>query len=296
MSGRPRGEDGWHASVATVALLVLLVGGCAPRRPGSAADLARRERTAEPGPPVVVNLEGTKFTVKDLKGRPVLEADHARVSGGFSPAGDVAPIRMEQGKATLYREGQPYLHLTAPEAVWADGRLRADRTIRLATPDGETVLDGATGEWNAESGEVVVTRGRSETRRRGRVELVAEGERIVYHDAVLTIPNGGRAWQPDDGNEVRAANARFDHRSGVLTAGGGIVFTNRERTAVRAGAVEWFTRANRLRARGGVRMESPDAIASGDRLEANTALKRIRVIGSGRIQLRRLPRPAAQRS
>ncbi|MBI3912253.1 MAG: LPS export ABC transporter periplasmic protein LptC [Armatimonadetes bacterium] len=290
---RRGGADSKALVALALAVLIGVSAGCAPRRPRGQGEVVAphpEEGTA----PVDVRISKGEFTVDDVRGRRLLEAQHDQIKGGYQPGtSQHTPVRMANVRARLFKEGHPQLVVTAPAAIWESGLLRAEQSVHLESVDGKTLLDGERGVWTAKTGGLVLEQARCRTLSGGKEDMRAEGPRAEYLDGVVTMPAGVRAFRPAEGSEARAQRGRWNTATGEMNAWGKVVFTNRAGRRVRADEARWLTRAQRINARGSVYLESPEGHATARRLDANTALKTVRLSGSARIWFNRLARRKA---
>lgn len=245
--------------------------GCRSRREmvrdGVKTQVRRELRKAKKNPSLStlrVTGDRNSFAVMDEQGRPLLEARVERIDGAVRPdQGIQGPVMMRRAKCRLYQQGKPQLDLEAPEATWDGERLVAGKTAHGKTADGKMVLDAKTAAWTATGGLLALEGARLDSLEKGKPTFTAEAARAEVAGTVITMPAGAVGRNPE-GQQLRADRVRWYRDTGKLEATGNVVVSDRE------------TRV------------------SGERLQADTRLKKGRFSGGTRIHARAGRLPLAQ--
>lgn len=268
-------------SVCLICFCFLVIGalGCGrfrsrPTRPVTAEPVSGAEKPAEELKTRVadVTVRGSSFEARDPEGRLVLSLQVASTQTALSAARGVeGAVTLERIDGILYREGEPSLWVKAPEAVWENGVLRAVKGVRSGSADGRLACEGARAEWTASTDLLRVQRARCDARDQ-RVEmgskparpsttLRAEGPLALWHEGRLTMPEGFKA-RTTDGATLEARQLVWRPEVARVLATGDV-------TATRHGARIW-----------------------GERLVADTQLRRIQVTGRRPTMAQAPARPA----
>lgn len=266
--------------VLTVACLLvgpsLLVGcGGGKREKGSTRDLAREirrqgkgdpkkqaEKPVEP-PTFTVSATGNKFTVDDQRGHHIIEAQVEKVDGAFQPGkGQQGLVKLNRVKCRLYQQGKPQMDMQAPFATWDGEQLVADRTAHAVTVDGQTIVDAQHAVWTSDTGALDLRQAKVQGMKQGKLDFTAEGRVARVVGPTVTVPSGGRAWNPL-GQQVEADRIVWQRETGKLDANGNVVLTDE------------------------------DTVITGRRLLADTRLKRGRITGGAKVVTKK---PARKRT
>lgn len=210
-----------------------------------------------------VSLEATnnEFRADDAKGNRILEARVGKLHGGLDQRGVRGPARFESADCRLFEKGKLSLNLKTPEATWDGKHLTTDKTAHAVTPDGKTVMDAQKAVWTRATGHLDLTSAKLQSMKAGKVDFSAEGPRAEVLNHVVTMPAGGKARNAE-GQQLEA-----DH-------------------------IRWFMDTGKLEARGHVVLSQDGTVITGQRLTADTKLKRGHLRGAARVKLTRLSTPA----
>lgn len=249
-------------NIGVVSAALISAAGCRPQ-PSVGADstaralrrAAREKRAGITQLPTTIVGTGNSFKIADNQGRPILEAKVEKVDGKVQMGkGLDGPVKFLKADCRLFKEGVRQLDLQAPEAVWDGVNLVAEKTAHAVTPDGNTIIDSQKATWTAASGNLDLETAKVQRLKGGKLEFTADGPKALVANQVVTMPAGGT------GRNAAGQVMRADH-------------------------VRWHTKTENVEARGNVVVTDAGTRASGQRLVANTQLKRGRLSGGARIQM-----------
>src|SRR5262245_1652527 len=127
------------------AVLLLGLAGC--KRPRWAAPAGKAAKEKDPG--LSVEIKGPRFVVQDRFGVPVMIATSKSSGGQISQGTDQdGPITFTDPDCMLYRNGKEDMRLTAPTAVWRDGKLFAGSGAHVEMVDGSLKADAQRAVWD----------------------------------------------------------------------------------------------------------------------------------------------------
>lgn len=249
-------------TAAGLALAATALGGCGGPAGGPEPSLGQaiQRKIREEAKPSTLTFRGTKgnsFRVDDEQGRRILEAQVATVDGAVQPGkGLQGPVRLKQAKCRLFQGGRPSLDLQSPEFTWDGKELKSEQAAHAVTADGSTIIDAGRATWTAAGGVLELEQAKLQSRRGGRVDFTAEGPRARVAEGIVLLTEGAVA-RGDQGHEMRARRVR------------------------------WELRTARLEATGGVEVRADGTTVSGERLLADTRLKRGRFTGKTKVRIRK---------
>lgn len=249
---------------------LLLVSGCGGKgkESGSGPDLARelkrevQKKAKEAGkkyipPTFKISANENKFNIDDEKGKPIIQADVVKVEGAFTPGkGAEGPVKLTTIKCRLYQQGKPQMDFQAPFATWDGKQLVADRTAHAVTSDGETIVDAQRAVWTASTGHLDLTQAKVQGMKQGKMDFTAEGRVAHVRGSVVNVPSGGQA-RNSQGQQMRADRIVWQRQSGKVEATGHVTLTD------------------------------ADTVITGQKLLADTRLKKGRITGGARIRHKR---------
>jgi hypothetical protein len=224
-------------------------------------DKARKDPAASS-----IKVTGNKnsFVVDDALGNHILEAKVDQVDGAMRPdKGIDGPILMHKAKCLLYQKGKPQMHLDAPEATWDGERLIANKTAHGKTAEGDMVVDSRTAIWTSGTGVLLMDDAKMQSLKQGKITFNADAPKAEVKGQWVTMPAGAVGHNPD-GQKLKANHVRLFRDTGKLEARGDVVVTDGETTV------------------------------SGQRLQADTRLKKGRFSGATRVMAKSGKLPLAQ--
>lgn len=255
--------------LAALPVALLLVAGCGGKDKGAAGpDLARelkrqvQKKAKAEGekyvpPTFKLSANDNKFNIDDEKGTPIIQADVAKVEGAFTPGkGPEGPVKLTTVKCRLYQQGKPQMDFQAPFATWDGKQLVADRTAHAVTADGKTVVDAQRAVWTASTGHLDLQQAKVQGMKQGKLDFTAEGRVAHVRGPVVNLPSGGRG-QNSEGQRLQADRVVWQRETGKLEANGHVTLTD------------------------------VDTVITGQKLLADTRLKRGKMTGGARIRHRR---------
>jgi len=203
-----------------------------------------------------VSGDRNSFVVDNEKGQRILEAKVERIDGAMRPdQGIQGPVLMKKVKCRLFQQGKPQLDLVAPEATWDGVKLLAGKTAHGTTPDGDTVIDAQKAIWTAAGGALDLEGATVVSLERGKPTFTAQAAKANVDGDIVTMPAGATGNNPE-GKRLQANHVR------------------------------WFRDSGKLEANGDVMVADKDTEVSGQRLTANTKLKKGRFTGKTRVRAR----------
>jgi len=209
--------------------------------------------------PVTVQATGNSFTIDDAQGRRLLEAKVHKLDGTVDlEKGLQVPIKLQQAKCRLFRGGKPQMDLESPTAIWDGKQLIADKSAHAVTSDKQTIIDSGKAVWTADTGHLALDNAKLQAKRQGKLDFTAEGPKALVAEQLVTMPAGGAGRNPE-GQQLTADHVRWRMDTGKLEADGNVVILD-----------------------AGTRI-------TGERLKADTKLKKGRLTGGTRIQLKKTP-------
>jgi hypothetical protein len=215
-------------------------------------ELRQREKEAAP---LDVETRGGAFSVDDEKGRRLIEAKVGKMTGSVrAGVGLHGPVRLETVECRLFQDGKPQMTLKTPAAVWDGKQLVSDKTVHAVTTDGRTVIDARKATWTAEGGRLLLERAKLQGMKGGKVDFTAEGPRADVLNGIVTMPAGGTG-RSAEGQQLTAGHVRWNLDTSRLEAHRSVVLTD-----------------------AGLRV-------AGERLVADTKLKKGRLTGGTRVLL-----------
>lgn len=224
-------------------------------------DKAKKDPSA-----ATIKVTGNKnsFVVDDALGNHILEAKVVQVDGSMRPdKGIEGPVLMHNAKCLLYQKGKPQMHLDAPEATWDGQRLVANKTAHGKTAEGDMVIDSQTAVWTSETGVLLMDAAKMQSLKKGKVTFNADAPKAEVRGQLVTMPAGAVGHNPD-GQQLKADHVRLFRDTGKLEANGHVVVTD------------------------------GNTVVSGQRLQADTRLKKGRFSGSTRVMAKSGKLPLAQ--
>jgi hypothetical protein len=202
---------------------------------------------------------GTTFSLDDPNGLPILKASAEKFQGLVrGSAGLQGPVTLQQARCQLFEKGKPSMTFESPEAVWDGEHLSSEKTARAVMSDGNTRIESQKAVWTAATGALAVDGAELQGFRRGKVEFTATAPHADIVQGTATMPRGALGRNAA-GQQLKGDVMRWQLRSGKLEADGHVVLTD---TGIEV---------------------------TGDRLRADTRLKKGRLTGSSRYRGRRLP-------
>ena len=260
------------AAGALLATLTSGLVGCRSRsqliREGIKQEVKERLDKAKKDPAassIKVTGNNNSFVVDDALGNHILEAKVEKVDGAMRPdRGIEGPILMHQAKCLLYQKGKPQMHLDAPEATWDGQRLVANKTAHGRTAEGDMVVDSQTAIWTSDTGVLQMDAAKMQSLKKGKVTFNADAPKAEVRGQLVTMPAGAVGNNPD-GQRLKADHVRLFRDSGKLEARGHVVVTD------------------------------GDTTVSGQRLQADTRLKKGRFSGNTRVIAKSGKLPLAQK-
>jgi hypothetical protein len=278
----------WLAVCAAAVFLTGCSRGAAPPERAAAPPPAG-EPSQHRGPTVTATGRGNTFHLDDPQGRRVLEAEADEVDGTLKPGlGFDGDVVFRQVRARLFREGEPQIDLVTSEARWDGERLISDHKTQGTTPDGLTQLEAEKSVWTAKTGELALEQARVETLPKNPGPKVKT--RVIHARKVFLF---------NENDETRAEEARMESmrnqtvdftitaaRASVLddvvTMPAGATGRSPNGTQVKGDRVRWNIHSGDLEAVGNVSLTNPTSRLTGERLKANTELKKGRFLGRTR--------------
>lgn len=213
-----------------------------------------------------IRVTGNKnsFVVDDALGNHILEAKVEQVDGAMRPdKGIQGPVLMHKAKCLLYQKGKPQMHLDAPEATWDGVRLVANKTAHGKTAEGDMVVDSRTAIWTSGTGVLQMDDAKMQSLKQGKVTFNADAPKAEVRGQLVTMPAGAMGRNPE-GQQLKANHVRLFRDTGKLEAHGNVVVTD------------------------------GDTTVSGQRLQADTRLKKGRFTGATRVMAKSGKLPVAQ--
>jgi lipopolysaccharide export system protein LptA len=205
---------------------------------------------------LTVTGDRNSFNVDNEKGQRLLEAKVEHVEGAMRPdQGLQGPVQMRKVSCRLFQNGKHQLDLTAPEATWDGVKLLAGKTAHGVTPNGDTVIDAQKAVWTAEGGELDLNDAKLASIEKGKTTFTAVAARANVDGDIITMPAGG------SGNNPEGKRLKADH-------------------------IRWFRGTGKLEANGNVLVADKDTEVTGQRLTADTRLKKGRFTGKTRVRAR----------
>ena len=123
-----------HKLLRTLAMSLLVAGGCTPPRPPAVKVAATPTPAASPTPyPVRVVATGVSTTLFDEQGHTVAQIKAQGASAGPDPTNKTELGNLQNGKATLFQDNHP-------ASTFAAGSLVADQRKRVLTGTGGVTL------------------------------------------------------------------------------------------------------------------------------------------------------------
>lgn len=249
---------------------LLALSGCGGKSKDAASgpDLARelkrevKQKAKEVGkkyipPSFKISAGDNKFNIDDEKGKPIIQADVVKVEGAFTPGkGPDGPVKLTTVKCRLYQQGKPQMDFQAPFATWDGKQLIADRTAHAVTADGATIVDARRAVWTASTGHLDLNDAKVQGMKQGKMDFTAQGRVAYVRGPVVNIPSGGRA-QNSMGQQMQADRVVWQRESGKIEANGHVTLTD------------------------------ADTVITGQKLVADTRLKRGKITGGARIRTKR---------
>jgi hypothetical protein len=211
-------------------------------------------------PLLVQGSQGNTLTINDAQGQRMLEAQVEKFEGIVQPgAGIQGPVKFQKAKCKLFQAGKPQWNMVAPEAVWDGKQLVTNKTAHAVSADEKTVLDARTAVWTATTAQMSLQDAKLQQMKQGRVDFTAEGPKAEVADQVVHMGAGATAHN----------------------AGG---------QQLKADRVHWHLPTGKLEADGHVQILDAGMEVSGQRLKADTKLRRGRLSGGTRVHLKRMPK------
>jgi len=213
-------------------------------------------------PPLDVSTRDNSFSVDDKDGKRLIEAQVRNVDARITPGkGLDGPVRMKQAKCRLFKAGKPQMELESAEAIWDGKKLYTEKSAHAVSSDKLTVMDAGKAVWTADTGHLSLEAATVKQMKNGKVDFTADAATAQVVEKVVTMP-AGATGRNQEGQQLTAQHVKWRLESGKLEANGNVVIID--------------TNANTR--------------ITGQRLAADTRLKKGRLSGGARIHLKKTSR------
>jgi hypothetical protein len=270
------------AILCTSATAGLLAAGCGKPLEKESLGNRVRNRIRSEGPTLDIQMSGNDFSVDDEQGRKLIEAAVENVDGKVVGGGLDGPVKLNKAKCKLYREGKLEFTLDTPQATWDGKKLISEKPLRAVTAKGDKVIDAEKGAWTASNNQLDLERAKLQSMAGKKVEMTAEAPKAVVLNKIATMAQGGIGRNPD-GDQMTASQCKWHFEPQRIEGTGSVILTNTDGGRLTTNSLKWTIPTGKVEADGNVVLTDEGTRVTGQRLRADTKLKRGRLSGATRV-------------